>query len=134
MTTPSSSPKTMRIASVITAVNVMVASGFSIVGLISPASILTAHYVPNEASAIFAMYAAARTIPLAIITLVAIFKRSVAGLLILGTLAGVIQVLDCMVGMVQHDPGKIFGPLVIATLQFYAVATLKRSAHRWPDE
>jgi hypothetical protein len=134
MTTPSSSPKTMRIASVITAVNVMVASGFSIVGLISPASILTAHYVPTEASAIFAMYAAARTIPLAIITLVAIFKRSVAGLLILGTLAGVIQVLDCMVGMVQHDPGKIFGPLVIATLQFYAVATLKRSAHRWPDE
>jgi hypothetical protein len=130
MTTPSSSPKTMRIASVITAVNVMVASGFSIAGLISPASILPAHYVPTDASAIFAMYAAARTIPLAIITLVAIFKRSVAGLLILGTLAGVIQVLDCMVGIVQHDPGKIFGPLVIAALQFYAVATLKRSAHR----
>jgi hypothetical protein len=134
MTTPSSSPKAMRIASVITAVNVMVASGFSIAGLISPASILPAHYVPTEASAIFAMYAAARTIPLAVITPVAIFKRSVAGLLILGTLAGVIQVLDCMVGMVQHDPGKIFGPLVIAALQFYAVATLKRSAHRWPDE
>jgi hypothetical protein len=130
MTTPSSSPKTMRIASVITAVNVMVASGFSIAGLISPASILPAHYVPTDASAIFAMYAAARTIPLAIITLVVIFKRSVAGLLILGTLAGVIQVLDCMVGIVQHDPGKIFGPLVIAALQFYAVATLKRSAHR----
>jgi hypothetical protein len=101
-------------------------------GLISPASILPAHYVPTEASAIFAMYAAARTIPLAVITLVAIFKRSAAGMLILGTLAGVIQVLDCMVGMVQHDPGKIFGPLVIAALQFYAVATLKRSASRRP--
>jgi hypothetical protein len=60
---------------------------------------------------------------------VAIFKRSAGGLLVLGTLAGAIQVLDCMVGMVQHDPGKIFGPLIIAALQFYAVATLRRSAH-----
>lgn len=120
----------MRIASVITAVNVMVAGGFSIAGLISPALILPAHCNPTEAFSVFAMYAAARTIPLAVITLLAIFKRSAAGLLILGTLAGVIQVLDCMVGIVQHDPGKIFGPLVIAALQFYAVATLKRSAHR----
>ena len=128
MTTHSSLPKAMRIASVITAVNVMVAGGFSIAGLISPASILPANCIPTQASSIFAMYAAAHTIPLAVITMVAIFKRSPSALLILGTLAGVIQVLDCMVGMVQHDPGKIFGPMVIATLQFYAVATLKRSA------
>jgi hypothetical protein len=129
MTTPSSSPKAMRIASVITAVNVMVAGGFSIAGLISPASILPAHYVPTEASSIFAMYAAARSLPLAVITLMAIFKRSASALLILCTLAGVVQALDCLVGLVQHDPGKIFGPLVIAVLQVYAVAALRKWGH-----
>jgi hypothetical protein len=79
MTTPSSSPKAMRIASVITAVNVMVASGFSIAGLISPASILPAHYAPTEAS-IFAMYAAARTILLAVITLGGDFQTFGSGI------------------------------------------------------
>jgi hypothetical protein len=132
MTTPSSSPRAMRIASVTTALNVIVAAGFSVVGLIYPASILPAHYVPTVASSVFAMYAAARTIPLAVITLVAIFKRSASALLAMGTLAGVIQLLDSFVGMVQHDPGKILGPLVIAVLQFYALATLRKPAHCQP--
>ena len=70
------------------------------------------------------MYAAARTLPLAAMTLIAIFKRSGSMLLVLGTFAGVVQLLDCIVGIVQHDPGKIFGPLVLGVLQFYAVVTL----------
>jgi hypothetical protein len=129
MTTSHSSPKAMRIASVITGVNVMVAAGFSIAGLISPASILPAHYVATEASSIFAMYAAARTLPLAIITFVAIFKRSAGALLVLGTLAGATQAMDCVVGIVQHDPGKIVGPLIIAVAQFYAIAVLRKIPH-----
>jgi len=129
MTTPSSSPRAIRVASVITAVNVIIAGGFSIAGLISPASILPAHYVPTNASSVFALYAAARTLPLAVITLVVIIKRSASAMLILGTLAGVVQALDCAVGIVQRDPGKIFGPLVIAILQFYAVAPLRKSTH-----
>lgn len=132
MTRTSPSLRAMRIASLITAVNVIVAGGFSIAGLIDPASILPAHYVPTDASSVFALYAAARTIPLAVITLMAIFKRSASALLILGSLAGVIQLLDTIVGMVQHDPGKILGPLVIAVFQFYAVATLRKSAHSQP--
>lgn len=132
MTTPSSSPRAMRIASATTAVNVIVAGGFSIAGLIYPASIMPADYVPTAASSVFAMYAVARTLPLAVITLVAIFKRSSSALLTLGTLAGVIQLLDSIVGMVQHDPGKTLGPLVIAVLQFYALATLRKSAHSQP--
>jgi hypothetical protein len=132
MTTPYSSPRATRIASVITAFNVSVAAGLSILGLIDPASILPAHYVPTVASSVFAMYAAARTIPLAVITLVAIFKRSASALLTMGTLAGVIQLLNSIVGMVQHDPGKILGPLVIAVLQFYALTTLRKAAHSQP--
>lgn len=126
--TPLSSPSApMRIASLVTAINVLVAGGFSIAGLVSPKSILPAGSAPTDASLIFAMYAAARTIPLAVITLIAIYKRSESALLILGTLAGFIQLLDAGVGLLQHDLGKSIGPLVIAAFQFFAVYLLSRS-------
>jgi hypothetical protein len=118
----------MRIASLVTAMNVLVAAGFSIAGLVSPKSILPVSYVPTEASLIFAMYAAARTIPLAFFTLIAIYKNWKSAVLILGTLAGFIQLLDGGVGLLQHDLGKSIGPIVIAALQFSAMYLLSRSA------
>jgi hypothetical protein len=118
----------MRIASLVTAMNVLVAAGFSIAGLVSPKSILPVSYVPTEASFLFAMYAAARTIPLAFITLIAIYKNWQPAVLILGTLAGFIQLLDGGVGLLQHDLGKSIGPLVIAALQFCAMYLFSRSA------
>jgi hypothetical protein len=111
----------MGLASAITALNVLVASGFSLAGLIRPELVLPAGATPTDASAIFAMYAAARTIPLALITLVAIYKRSTSALLVLGLLAGFIQLVDATVGLVQHDAGKTVGPLFLAILQAYAV-------------
>jgi hypothetical protein len=126
--TPLSSPSApKRIASLVTAINVLVAAGFAIAGLVSPKSILPADFAPTEASFIFAMYAAARSIPLALMALIAIYKQSEAALLILGTLAGFIQLLDAGVGLLQHDLGKTIGPLVIAALQFVAVYLLSRS-------
>jgi hypothetical protein len=88
----------------------------------------SAGYAPTEASFIFAMYAAARSIPLALMALIAIYKQSEAALLIFGTLAGFIQLLDAGVGLVQHDLGKAIGPFVIAAFQFFAVYLLNRSA------
>ena len=67
------------------------------------------------------MYAAARTIPLALITMVAIYKRSPSALLVVGLLAGIIQFVDAAVGLLQHDVGKTVGPLFLAILQMYAV-------------
>jgi hypothetical protein len=128
MTALSSRSAAMRLASLATAINVLVASGFSIAGLVSPASILPIGYAPTDASFIFAMYAAARSIPLAAVALVAIYKQSQAALLILGILAGFIQLLDAGVGLLQHDPGKAVGPLVIATFQFFAVYRLNNYA------
>jgi hypothetical protein len=124
MTPLSSRSATKRIASLVTAINVLVASGFSIAALVSPKSILPAGYAPTEASFIFAMYAAARSIPLALMALIAIYKQSEAALLILATLAGFIQLLDAGVGLLQHDPGKAIGPLVIAAFQLFAVYLL----------
>jgi hypothetical protein len=45
----------------------------------------------------------------------------------MGTLAGLIQLLDAGVGLLQHDLGKAIGPLVIAAFQFFAVSLLNRS-------
>jgi hypothetical protein len=122
--------KLMWLAWLVTAINVLVASGFSIAGLISPQSVLPAGYVPTESSSLFALYAAARTIPLALITLAAIYSRATPALLILGTLAGVIQLLDAGIGLFQHDPGKFAGPFLIAAIQFAVVLLLNRSTRR----
>jgi len=119
--------KMMWLASPVTAVNVLVASGFSIAALISPQSVLPAGYAPTESSTLFALYAAARTIPLALITLSAIYLRATSALLLLGTLAGVIQLLDAGIGLFQHDPGKFAGPFLIAVVQLSAVLLLNRS-------
>jgi hypothetical protein len=123
----SSRTTAMRVASLITAINVLVAVGFSVAGLVNPKWILPASYVPTEASFIFALYAAARTIPLAVIALVAIYQRSESAILLLGTLAGFIQLLDAGVGLLQHDLGKSIGPLVIAAFQLLAVCLLRGS-------
>ncbi len=131
MAASSAEASAVRLASWITAVNVVVASGFSLAGLVSPESILPAHSVPTQASFIFAMYAAARTIPLALISLWAIYERSVSALIILGILAGSVQLLDSFVGLYQHDLGKSIGPFIICCLQFYAVLVLTRSTREF---
>src|SRR6202041_2313807 len=113
--------KAMRLASVVTAINVLVASGFSIVGILRPQYLIPAESVPTRASLILAMCAAARTIPLALFALWAIYKQAVPALVLMGTLAGAMQLLDAGIGLFEHDLGKSAGPLLIAVLQFFAV-------------
>jgi hypothetical protein len=45
----------------------------------------------------------------------------VPALLILGALAGAMQLLDAGIGLFEHDLGKCAGPLFIAVLQFFVV-------------
>jgi hypothetical protein len=58
---------------------------------------------------------------------VAIYRQSAQALLVLGALAGVVQLLDAGVGVFQGDAGKTIGPLVIAALQFISVFFLART-------
>jgi hypothetical protein len=118
--------KAMRLASVVTVINVLVASGFSIAAIIRPQVLIPAA-VPTEASFLLAMYAAAPRIPLALLVLGAIFKRATPALLILGALAGAMQLLDAGIGLYERDPGKFAGPLFIAAIQFFVVYLLYRS-------
>ena len=125
--------KAIRLASVVTAINVLVASGFSIVGIIRPQYLLPAGSVPTQGSLILAMYAAARTIPLALFALLAIYKQSTPALLILGAVAGAMQLLDAGMGLFEHDIGKCAGPLFIAILQFFVVYLLHGSVRITPQ-
>jgi hypothetical protein len=121
---------TMRLASLVTAINVLVASGFSIAAIIRPQYLVSA---PTEASLILAMYAAARTIPLALFALAAIYKRAAPALLILGALAAAMQLLDAGIGLFERDLGKFAGPLFIAVLQFVVIYLLHRSVRITPQ-
>ena len=122
-----------RLASLVTAINVLVASCFSIVGIVNPQYLVPAGYVPTQAALILAMYAAARTIPLALFALGAIYKQATSTLLILGALAGTVQLLDAGIGLFEHDPGKCAGPLFIAVLQFSVVYLLHKSVRIIPQ-
>jgi hypothetical protein len=125
--------KAIRLASLVTAINVLVASGFSIVGIIRPQYLVPAGSVATQASLILAMYAAARTIPLALFALGAIYKKATHALLILGALAGTMQLLDAGIGLFEHDPAKCAGPLFIAVLQFFGVYLLHKSLRAAPQ-
>jgi hypothetical protein len=116
-----------RLASLVTAINVLVATGFTIAAIFRPEVVVPAGSVPTQAALLLAMYGAARIIPLALFTLAAIYKRATSALLILGTLAGGVQLLDAGIGLFQHDLGKFAGPLVFAVLQFFVLYLLHRS-------
>ena len=125
--------KAMRLASVVTAINVLVASGFSIAAIIRPQYLVPAESVPTKASLLLAMYAAARTIPLALFALWAIYKQALPALALLGALAGAMQLLDGGIGLFEHDPGKSAGPIFIAVLQFSVVCLLQQSVRITPQ-
>ena len=125
--------KAMRLASLVTAINVLIASGFPVAAIIRPQYLVPAESVPTEASLLLAMYAAARTIPLALFALGAIYKQAAPSLLILGALAGAMQLLDAGIGLFEHDLGKGAGPLFIAVFQFFVVYLLYRSMRITPQ-
>jgi hypothetical protein len=125
--------KAIRLASLVTAINVVVAGGFSIAAIIRPQVLVPGGSVPTQASLLLAMYAASRTIPLALFALGAIYKQATPALLILGALAGAMQLLDAGIGLFEHDLGKCAGPLFIAVLQFFVVYLLHRSVRITPQ-
>jgi hypothetical protein len=57
----------------------------------------------------------------------AIYKQATPALVLLGALAGAMQLLDAGIGLFEHDLGKCAGPLFIAVLQFFVVYVLQRS-------
>ena len=110
---------------VITIVNVLISAGFAVAGLTSPASVAPPPH--NQASAIFASYAAARAVPLAFVVLVAVVLHSTLAVFWLGFLGALIQFADAYIGFRQHDMRKTIGPIVIGVIQLIAVVVARKS-------
>jgi hypothetical protein len=112
---------------IVTAVNVLVATGYSIAGILAPHTMLSSDIVANQASSIFALYAGARTIPLTIIALISIIKQNKVAIITLALLAGCIQFSDGFIGIYQQDILKSAGPFFIAIVQFVSVLLVLES-------
>lgn len=94
-----------------------------------PHSIVPIFEPLTQGSHVFSLYAAARTVPLAAMVLLAAYKRWSLVLMVLGTLAAIIQLLDVGVGLQQDDMQKTLGPLVLGLLQSYVVFLMWKSVN-----
>ncbi|HEY4091684.1 MAG TPA: hypothetical protein VGN46_09235 [Luteibacter sp.] len=111
---------------VVTIINVLVAAGFAIGGLVRPSSVAPGQQ--TEASRIFALYTFARTIPVALVTIAAILWAPLTVVLWLSALAGLIQLFDGYVGTKMKNPRTTWGPIGIALVQFAALAWVVSAA------
>lgn len=113
--------KALTFLKITTVLNVLVATGFSVAGMLSPFLILPANVTTDKAITIFALYAGARTIPIVVLTIMSVFSKHWNAFITLAVLAGVIQFLDGFIGIYQQDLSKTVGPFIIATIQFIAI-------------
>jgi hypothetical protein len=74
-----------------------------------------------------AMYAAARSISLALVVLAIASFRSRDGIAAMAVTMGLVQLLDAGIGFLSHDPFKTYGPLVISLITFASLAWLLRT-------
>lgn len=119
--------KALTFLKVITGLNVLVSTGFSVAGMLSPFFILPANVTTDKAITVFALYAGARTIPMVTLTIISIFSKHWDAFITLAVLAGAIQFLDGFIGIYQQDLSKAAGPFIIATIQFVAIYLAVRS-------
>jgi hypothetical protein len=121
----------IRLVSLVTAINVLVASGFSIAAIIRPQYLVPAESVRTRASLLLAMSGGVQNSS-GLFVLGAIYRQATVALLILGALAGAMQLLDAGIGLFQHDLRKCAGPLFLALLQFFVVYLLHISVRITP--
>jgi ethanolamine transporter EutH len=119
--------KALTFLKVITVLNVLISTGFSVAGILNPFLILQPNVTTDKAITVFALYAGARTIPVLILTIMSVFSKHWNAFITLAVLAGVIQFLDGFIGIYQQDLSKTAGPFIIATIQFVAIYHAVRS-------
>ena len=117
MTHTQLSTRTFWICATITVVSAVVSASFSVAALIG---------VARQDQ--YAMYAASRSIALALASLVFIGARSRHGVMALALTMGLVQGLDALIGLVGHSPGKTYGPLALSVVGFASLIALYRDA------
>jgi len=119
--------KALTFLKVFTVLNVLISTGFAIAGIVSPFLLLPANVTTDKAITIFALYAAARAVPIVILTVMSVFNQHWNAFLALAVLAGMMQLLDAFIGIYERDLSKTAGPIIIATIQFVAIYRAVRS-------
>jgi hypothetical protein len=105
------------ICAAVTAISAIVSASFSVAALRGPGQ-------PD----VIAMYAAARSISLALVVLAVASFRSRDGVAVMAVTMGLVQLLDALIGFLLHDPFKTYGPLVISLMTFASLAWLLRTS------
>jgi hypothetical protein len=110
--------KSRRILRIVTLISVLISCGFSIVGILRPGLLVPPALGHDHTVVVLASYAAARSIAIAIVCIVALFGKKREPLYLFAILAALFQFLDAFVGMYEGDPSKVAGPLILALLGF----------------
>jgi hypothetical protein len=105
------------ICAAVTAISAIVSASFSVAALLGPGQ-------PD----VIAMYAASRSISLALVVLAIASLRSRDGIAAMAVTMGLVQLLDAVIGFLWHDPFKTYGPLVISLITFASLAWLLRTS------
>lgn len=100
----------------ITIVSSLVSAGFSLAALLGAGDALR-----------LALYAASRSLSLALVTLLAVGLRSRTGLLTVAFVMVLVQAADAGIGVLAHDASKTFGPAGLALLTAGALVLLARA-------
>ena len=111
----------MAFLKIFTVLNVLVATGFAVAGIVSPHLLLAANVSSDKAITVFALYAGARGIPMVLLTIMSVFRKHWNAFITLAVVAGLIQFLDGFIGIYEQDLSKTVGPFIIATIQFAAI-------------
>jgi ethanolamine transporter EutH len=113
--------KALTFLKIFAVVNVLIATGFAVAGIINPHLLLSPNVTTDKAITVFALYAGARGIPMALLTIISVFRKHWDAFITLAVAAGAIQFLDGFIGIYEHDLSKTAGPFIIATIQFIAI-------------
>jgi ethanolamine transporter EutH len=126
--------KALTFLKIFTVVNVLVATGFAVAGIVNPHLLLAANVTTDKAIIVFALYAGARGIPMATLTIMSVFSKHWNAFITLAVLAGAIQFLDGFIGIYQQDLSKAAGPFIIATIQFIAIYLAVRNNDKFNNQ
>ena len=110
----------MALLIVVTLLNVIVATGFFLAGVFFPGFIVR-DGEGSQTAKVFALYGVARSVPLLLVVLWAVFRADLTALIWLGLLAGAFQLADAIVGTQTGDKLKVWAPLALGVVQLVAV-------------
>ena len=110
--------KSRRILRIVTLVSVLVSLGFSVIGIVRPDLLVSPALGHDHTVVVLASYAAARSIAIAAVCIVALFGKKRDPLFLMAILAALFQFLDAFVGIYEGDVSKVAGPLILALLGF----------------